>query len=123
MHANAVTRALFSTWPRSSMIRKFEGHLAFVIISTHDHQADFPAPLLQKIVSDARHCLSCGVRQAVQQCQSFIWDLPSPYEVNPFWGVFLGTPQPIWDQPFLGRPTQGALIVDDRCPGFAAPMS
>ena len=37
-----------------------------------------------KIVSDVRHCLSCGVRQGVQHCQSFIWDLPTPYEVNPF---------------------------------------
>ena len=37
----------FSIWSCSSVIRKFEGHLAFVIISTHDHQADFSAPLLQ----------------------------------------------------------------------------
>ena len=107
----------------SSVIGKFEGHLAFVIISKHDYQADFSALLLQSCQQAVQHCLFNDVRRAVQHCQSFIWDLPSPYEVNPFWGVYLGTPQPIWDQPFLGRPTQGALIVDDRCPGFAAPMS
>ena len=97
MHANAVTGALFSIWSCSSVIRKFEGHLAFVTVSTHDHQADFSACGIRQAVQhcqpfiwdlpspyDVRHRLSCGVRQAVQHCQPFIWDLPSPYDVNPF---------------------------------------